>query len=392
MGADDEFIELYNPTGAAVNIGNWLIYTSSGCGTTISSLVSIYYGTILQPGQHYLVTAYASYSSIANANQRYYPGIADDGGLALFSSGTVIDQVGMCSETSYYEGSPLTPLPAAPLEGTPTPLPAISNKSYERKPGGDTACYDTNNNANDFTLISPSNPQDQSYTSVMCAGVVLTSPTPTPTSTITPTRTPTRAPTAYPAVAVLNEFLPRPHTDWNSDGTANVGDEYIEIINLGSTDLSVQGWELDTGVNSKKTFTIPDMTLQPRQIATFFGTQTGISLSDGGGTVRLLRSDGRIMDAYTYPVVEVADRTYCRLPNGTGVWGFACHPSPGRPNTSIYNATPVPGGGSICSLVDLIPQSLIVAECGGFGSGIANSPGEQLFWLEDRWKWAVFVE
>jgi hypothetical protein len=195
-------------------------------------------------------------------------------------------------------------------------------------------------------------------------------------------------------VAVLNEFLPRPHTDWNNDGTANVGDEYIEIINLGSTDLSVQDWILDTGENSKIKFAIPIMTLQPRQIATFFGTETGIRLSDGGSTVRLLRSDGRIMDAYTYPVVEIADRTYCRLPNGTGVWGFACHATPGRPNTSIHNATPEsePGEGSICSQVYLVPQSLIIAECDGFGSGIANYPEEKLFWLHGSWKWNVFVE
>jgi hypothetical protein len=394
LGADDEFVELYNPTGAPVNIGNWLIYTSSGCGTSISALISIYQGTVLQPGQHYLVAAYPSFSSIAYSDMRFSPGIADSGGLALFSAGTVIDQVGMCSTTYYKEGTTLTPLPSAPDVGTPTPLPTISNKSYERKPGGDTSCYDTDNNANDFKLIYPSNPQTQSSNSVMCAGVVLTSPTPTRTSTITPTYTHTPVPTAYPAVAVLNEFLPRPHMDWNGDGTANVGDEYIEIINLGSTDLSVQGWILDTGVNSKITFNIPDLTLQPRQIATFFSSETGIRLSDGGGTVRLVRSDGRIMDAYTYPVIEVADRTYCRLPNGTGIWGFACLASPGKPNTSIYNVTPasVPGGDTICSQVYLVPQSLVIAECDGFGSDIVRYPGERRFWLLGHWKWDVFFE
>ena len=36
LGADDEFVELYNPTGAAVNIGGWLINKSSSCGTSTS--------------------------------------------------------------------------------------------------------------------------------------------------------------------------------------------------------------------------------------------------------------------------------------------------------------------------------------------------------------------
>jgi hypothetical protein len=395
MGADDEFIELYNPTGAPINIGNWIISKSSGCGTSLSTMVTIYYGTVLQPGQHYLAAAYASYSSITNADQRFSPGIADTSGLALVSSdGTVIDKVGMCADTYYYEGRPLPPLPVAPLSGTPTPQPGTSNQSYERKPGGNTSCYDTGDNVNDFSLISPPNPQTQANGSFLCAGVVLTTATPTLTSTITFTRTPTRAPTAIPAAAVLNEFLPHPQNDWNGDGTANVGDEYIEIINVSTIAQSVQGWSLDTGVNSLKTFTLPDLILQPRQIATFFGSQTGLSLSDGGGTVRLVGSDGRIVDAYTYPAVELPERTWCRLPDGTAAWGFACRPTPGQPNISVNVLLPgsASGGGSNCPQGNVAPQALVMAECGSFGAGIANDQGEEVFWLQSRWKWDVFLE
>ncbi|MGA2488649.1 MAG: lamin tail domain-containing protein [Anaerolineales bacterium] len=390
LGANDEFVELYNPTGTLVDIGDWVIKKSSGCGTSISTLVNIYYGTILQPGQHYLVAAYASYSSITNADQRFSPGIADTSGLALISfAGAVVDEVGMCADTTYYEGTPLAPLPVAPLAGTPTPIPGTSNQSYERKPGGNTSCYDTGNNTNDFSLISPANPQSQANASVLCAGVALASPTPSPTITITPTRTPTHAPTAIPAVVDLNEFLPHPRTDWNGDGIANVRDEYIEIINVSPSALNVKGWKLDTGIGSIKTFTLPDMTLQPRQIAAFFGLQTGISLSDGGATVRLLRSDGRVADAYTYPAVEIADQTWCRLPDGTGVWGFTCSPSPGRPNTTV---TVESSSGSICAQGSSAPDWLISSECGNFVSRISSSLEDGLFWLKSRWKWDVFLE
>jgi hypothetical protein len=147
VAAYDEFVELYNPTGAAVNIGEWQIEISSGCSSSTSTLVTIYYDTILQPGRHYLLAASAYYSSITDADQIFYPGIADNGGLALVnSSGTIIDQVGMCATTYYREKTTLKP------------LPGTSDQSYERKPGGSTACYDTNNNARDFTLISPSTP------------------------------------------------------------------------------------------------------------------------------------------------------------------------------------------------------------------------------------------
>jgi Lamin Tail Domain len=396
LGGDDEFVELYNPTGAPVNIGNWSISKSSACGTSISTLVTIYYGTVLQPGQHYLAAAYASNSSVTNADQRFSPGIADTGGLALVSFGTVVDQVGMCAGTYYHEGKTLPALPVAPTSGTPTPVPGTSVQSYERKPGGDTACYDTNVNFDDFNLISPANPQNQANGNVLCAGVAMTSPTRTPTITITFTRTPTRAPTSIPAAFVLNEFLPHPQTDWNGDGTANVGDEYIELINVSPNSLNVRGWILDTGSNSLKTYTLPDLTLQPRQIAVFFGSQTGLSLSDGGGTVRLVRSDGRVIDARTYPVVELPDRTWCRLPDGSASWGFACRPTPGQPNISVAVSLPGSGspssGGSTCPQANIAPEAVVLAECGSFGAGITNNLGEGAFWLQSRWKWGVFVE
>ena len=101
---------------------------------------------------------------------------------------------------------------------------------------------------------------------------------------------------------------------------------------------------------------------------------------------------------YNYPVVEATDRTWCRLPSGNGAWAFACRPSPGQPNIPFDSATPTPGSGPVigeetdCSLADTVPQSVIVAECGDFGSGIWNGLSEGQLWLQDRWKWDVFVE
>ncbi len=388
LGAGDEFVELYNPSGAAVNIGLWTIRRSSGCATVLTSMATIPVGTLLQPGQHYLAAAKdannPNTSSITNADLSFSPGMADDGGLALVSSGgTTIDQVGMCSETYYHEGASL-----APLTGS-------SDQSYERKPGGDTACYDINNNASDFALISPADPQNKSVAAVMCSGVSLYTPTKTPT--LTPTRTSTPRPTAVPGNVVLNEFLPHPRSDWNSDGRADVFDEYIEIINLGTSAINVNHWKLDTGAGSTS-FVLPDLVLEPRQIATFYRSETGVALSDGGATVRLLKYDGNVADAYTYPTVEAVDQTWCRMPDGTGVWGFACRPSPGRPNAFVIARTPVPGlgpsaaGPSICSSVNDVPQAMLLPECGSYGGGISGRVEEKRTWIQSGLKWGVFVE
>jgi hypothetical protein len=384
-GADDEFIELYNPSGAAVNIGTWMIKKSSGCGTSLSTLVTIPAGTILLSGQHYLVAATGS--SITNADRTYPASLADNGGLALVNTlGTLVDQVGMCATTQYREGTTLVP-----LTGT-------SDQSYERKPGGATSCYDTNNNANDFSLISPASPLNKASPVILCAGVVTYTPTSTPTRTLTPTAS--RTPTTIPGIVVINEFLPHPNTDWNGDGTMNTGDEYIELINMGTEPVNIKNWKLDNG-SGTTAFKIPDLTLLEREIVIFYHSESGIPLSDGGGTVRLVKSDGRTADIYNYPGVTAADVTWCRLPDGRGAWAFDCQPTPGQLNKPLGSGTPIPGdkpewveeeGGMPACGLDSVPQPILSAECNAAGAKIWREAGKQEIWLESRWKESVFVD
>jgi hypothetical protein len=126
----------------------------------------------------------------------------------------------------------------------------------------------------------------------------------------------------------------------------------------------------------------------------FYHSQTGLALSDGGSTVRLLNPNDLIADAVTYPLVGSADRTWCRLPDGQGTWAFTCYPSPERPNVPISAPHPDPGPGSPtgCSLADTVPEPVYVAECQNSGFGIWRYRGDGQYWLQDRWKWDVFVE
>ena len=390
-GTSDEFIELFNPSGAAVNIGGWKIGNSSSCGTSLSTLVIVATGVVLQPGGHFLVAANGGSLTIT-ADQTFSTSISDDGGIALVDAeGDVVDQAGMCLSTQYREGTPLTPLSGS------------SDQSYARNPiGAASGCYDVNNNAADFSLISPSAPQNKSSPLAMCPGVVLSTPTSTPTRT--PTSTPTRTPTMQPVVLVINEFLPHPHTDWNGDSVANVYDEYIEIINVSTEAVSLKNWKLDNGMSGTNTYALPDVTLEPRAIARFFRSDSGLPLSDSGATVRLLKPGGQTADIYTYPIVEAMDVSWCRLPDGNGAWTFACRPTPGRPNAREESGylTPTPSsatGGQpapeSCPLADTVPAGIVQAECGESRTAIWNwglwGEGEE-FWLESRFKWGLFIQ
>ncbi len=153
-GAADEFIEVYNPTTSTLNIGGLKIRASNGSGT-ISDRITITAGKTLGPGCHYLLANSSSggFSGSVPANQTYGTGITDDGGIAITgSNGTrIIDAVGMSSGSAYKEGGMLAPM-AGNLE-----------RSYERRPGGAFGNgVDTNNNAIDFVLTAPINPQNSS--------------------------------------------------------------------------------------------------------------------------------------------------------------------------------------------------------------------------------------
>ena len=153
-GAADEFVEIYNPTTTTLPIGGLRIRASNSSGT-ISDRVTITAGATLGPGCHYLLANGSSrgYSGTTPPDQTYNVGITDNGGIAITgSNGTsVIDAVGMSGGSAFNEGNMLTP-----LSGT-------ADQSYERKPGGSFGNgVDTNDNAGDFTLTTPSNPQNSS--------------------------------------------------------------------------------------------------------------------------------------------------------------------------------------------------------------------------------------
>jgi hypothetical protein len=157
-GGNDEFIELYNNSDFPVDISGWKINGSNASGTT-TTRVTIVSGTVLLARTHFLATNSSTsggpYSGSVEGDETYGSGVVDDGGIALLLADnvTIVDQVGMSDGSAYKEGATLAPLSGA------------TDQSYERKPGGsDPNLQDSDDNASDFQLISPSDPQNLSST------------------------------------------------------------------------------------------------------------------------------------------------------------------------------------------------------------------------------------
>jgi hypothetical protein len=154
---DDEFVELYNPTTAAIALAGYsLEYSSAANPTTFNSWHLFTSGSIPSHG-FYAVGKLASSAWDVTANGTYLMGGAG-GTIRLVQGGSsVVDQLGWGTGAS---------------EGSSAPAPN-GNASLERKArSGSTASsmsfgedqlfgnsYDSNNNASDFVNRSLREPQ-----------------------------------------------------------------------------------------------------------------------------------------------------------------------------------------------------------------------------------------
>jgi uncharacterized protein len=156
-GGSDELVELYNLSSAPQNIGGWRLNGSNNAGT-VSTRATVPAGTTIGPRCHYLFTNSSTsggpYSGAVAGDQTYGTGITDDGGIGLLLPSpdpTIVDQVGLSAGSAYKEGATLASLGSSNL-----------NRSYERGPGGAGGSgTDTDDNASDFALLAPSDPQNR---------------------------------------------------------------------------------------------------------------------------------------------------------------------------------------------------------------------------------------
>jgi predicted extracellular nuclease len=189
--AADEFVELHNVSGSAVDLNGYRLVYRSATGTSDVAVVNWTSSTVVPAGGFYLIAAAvtgsptpAGYDDPVTANITFnHSGTgqfaAAGGGFALrngaVNTGTIVDSAGYGTATNVFVESAVTTVPAA-------------NASRIRS---SNSCTDTDNNSSDFTSASPATPRNASSAAVLCV-----TSTPTNTPTITPTDTPTDTPLA----------------------------------------------------------------------------------------------------------------------------------------------------------------------------------------------------
>lgn len=120
----------------------------------------------------------------------------------------------------------------------------------------------------------------------------------------------------------INEFLADPGTD---------GEEWIEIYNNLSSEVSLGGWMIDDADGGSDPFTIPsNTTISGKGFVVFFGNRTKVQLNNAGDVVRIYDSNGRMVDSVSYADSR-QNVSIGRIPDSGSIFNMTT-PSPGSSN------------------------------------------------------------
>lgn len=250
--ATDEFVRLYNPTGAAIDISGWRLTKKTSSGSE-SNLVSAFPdGTIIPPNSGFLIAHQTGYQGGETPSARYSGAsysFADNNTVILKDASlAVIDKVGFGAATDF-ESAP-----------APNPEPGKSIKRINNQ--------DTNNNKNDFSADA--------------AAPAATAPD-SPTASITSF--------AEYGDIVINELAPNP-----ADGPAGSGTskEWIELYNTTAAAINLTGWKISDGA------TVIYEAAGEIAAGGFFIIEINNRLNNSGDAIYLADGDGKSIFQLAY--------------------------------------------------------------------------------------------
>ena len=119
----------------------------------------------------------------------------------------------------------------------------------------------------------------------------------------------------------INELFPNPEG-------LDSENEFIEIINNGSTEVNLKDWTVQVG---SKQFKLEQNTYLPAlSIKYWLYLETKLTLTNTGNTVKLVEPNGTEHDVVTYPGPAKTGQTYAK--NDSELWEWTTLPTPGQNN------------------------------------------------------------
>ncbi len=293
-----DWVELYNPTGASVDLSGCVIDDLIGGGASPYTLPS---GTSIEPYGFWVLDRGSTFNNAG-----------DDVNLLDTDGTTVID--------SYSYGS------------------TAYDVSWYRSPDGGT-----------WQSTPTSSPtKGTSNGSATPTATPEPTATPTPTPEPTATATPTPEPTGGCSSVVINEILPANNTVYTSD--------WVELYNPTGASVDLSGCVIDDLIGGGASpYTLPSGT----SIAAygFWVLDLGSTFNNAGDDVNLLDTDGTtVIDSYSYGSTAY-DVSWYRSPDG-GTWQSTVDNSPTK-GTSNTAAEPTPTPAPVAPVISSVTATSV---------------------------------
>ncbi len=307
---NDEFVELFNPTSAPIDLSGYKLSKKTKGGTESALVSAAKFSGIIQAYGHFLISHPDYKDKIAAdfvySSSTYY--ISSDNTILLYDKdGTLLDKVGFGAATDF--------------ESTPAPNPD-AGKSIERK-----NFSDTNKNSADFLVNSSPSPQNSNFTESdqeKLPGNSNLSPGKKNDEEIPvdiPADISSSAPNPCPAVSPnikINEVFPYPAS----------GNEFVEIKNTGEKCVDVSGWKIMDEAGHKKEFPAGSI-VEPEG---YLYLEGNLYLNNDSDTVYLLdKGTSAKNNALDYIFFEKAQKGFSYSFND-GNWLWTTTPTPGAKN------------------------------------------------------------
>ncbi len=210
--ANDEFVELYNPTNSNIDLAKWRLTRKSSTGGSVQNLVASLSG-VIKPKSYFLISHPAAVTN-SIADQLYSSSssaMTTNNTITLFSDAglTTVDKVGLGTavdvETAGFTDNP---------EGGESIVRKASNTSTPQSlfTGGSEASagneLDSDNNSTDFVLFTSALPRNSNVSAVQPTISVQPTNMPSTIPSATPTVNPTAVPTIIPTITSQPTHVP----------------------------------------------------------------------------------------------------------------------------------------------------------------------------------------
>lgn len=127
-------------------------------------------------------------------------------------------------------------------------------------------------------------------------------------------------------------------------------EDWIEIYNYGTTSINLNGYGLSDQTDNLFKLTFPDIDLAAKEYILVWASDknriserdklhTNFKIKSGGEAIILTASSGTKLSESS-AVALATDKSYGRIPNGTGNWVFIDTPTPGTNNSGASSTVP----------------------------------------------------